>query len=74
MKTQYFSILLLLIAIISSTIGQGLSIISIPWYFTDILDESSTFILGYCIITFIGLAWGLYAGVIIDNYDRKNIS
>ena len=73
MKTKYRSIILLLISIISATIAQGLSVISIPWYFTDILEKSSVFTLGYSAITFFGLIWGLYAGVIIDNYNRKKI-
>ena len=73
MKTKYLSIGLLLISIISATIAQGLNVISIPWYFTDVLEKSSIFTLGYSAITFIGLVWGIYAGVIIDNYNRKKI-
>tara|TARA_B100000902_G_C27288847_1_gene905986 strand:+ start:653 stop:1903 length:1251 start_codon:yes stop_codon:yes gene_type:complete len=67
------SILILLIAIFSCSLAQGITIISIPWYFTDSLKASSTFTLLYAAITFIGLLWGLYAGVIIDFYNRKKI-
>tara|TARA_B100000427_G_scaffold228114_1_gene191504 strand:+ start:926 stop:2182 length:1257 start_codon:yes stop_codon:yes gene_type:complete len=73
MKTQYGTIILLLIAIISSSLAQGLSIIAIPWYFTDTLQESSKFSFGYSLITFLGLFWGLYAGFIIDHFNRKKI-
>lgn len=73
MKTQYKSIILILMSIISSGFAQGLTIIAIPWHFTDVLNQSSTFSLLYAIITFIGLFWGLYAGVVIDNYNRKKI-
>jgi len=73
MQTQYKTIILLLISIISAGLAQGLSIIAIPWYFTDNLNQSSFFSLGYGIITFFGLFWGLYAGVMIDNFNRKKI-
>ena len=67
------SIILLLISIITCSLAQGLTIISIPWYFTDELNLSSQFSLFYGIVTMIGLFWGLYAGVIIDTYNRKKI-
>jgi len=73
MKTNYKAIILLLISIVSSGLAQGLTIIAIPWYFTDILHKSSNFSILYGLITFIGLFWGLYSGVIIDNYNRKKI-
>ena len=71
MKTNYQSITLLLISIITAGLAQGLTIIAIPWHFTDQLNLSSRFSLLYAIITFIGLFWGLYAGVIIDSVNRK---
>ncbi|MBL31358.1 MAG: hypothetical protein CMP62_01340 [Flavobacteriales bacterium] len=73
MKTNYQSITLLLISIITAGLAQGLTIIAIPWHFTDQLNLSSRFSLLYAIITFIGLFWGLYAGVIIDSVNRKKI-
>jgi len=72
MKTQHNKILLLLISVITGVFAQGLTIIAIPWYFTEI-NKSATFSLSYAIITFIGLFWGLYAGVIIDYCNRKKI-
>ena len=73
MKTNYQSIILLLTSIITAGLAQGLTIIAIPWHFTDQLNLSSRFSLLYAIITFIGLFWGLYAGVIIDSVNRKKI-
>ena len=73
MKTNYKNLGLLLISIVTCGIAQGLTIIAIPWYFTDYLDLSSRFSAFYAIITFLGLFWGLYAGVIIDSFNRKKI-
>ncbi len=73
MQTNYRAIILLLLSIISCGLAQGLTIISVPWYFTDSLNLSSLFSLLYATITFIGLFWGLYAGVIIDVFNRKKI-
>lgn len=73
MNKNYKSITLLLISIITCSLAQGLTIIAIPWYFTDELNLSSQFSLFYGIVTFLGLLWGLYAGVIIDTFNRKKI-
>jgi len=73
MNTNYKSIYLLLLSIITCSLAQGLTVIAIPWYFTDELNLSSQFSLFYSIITFIGLFWGLYSGVIIDTFNRKKI-
>ena len=73
MKINLKSITLLLISIITCGLAQGLTIIAIPWYFTDQLKLSSEFSLFYGIITIIGLFWSLYSGVIIDTFNRKKI-
>ena len=73
MKINHKSITLLLISIITCGLAQGLTIIAIPWYFTDQLNLSSKFALFYGLITFIGLFWSLYSGVIIDTFNRKKI-
>ncbi len=73
MNKNYKSITLLLISIITCSLAQGLTIIAIPWYFTDELNLSSQFSLFYGIVTLLGLLWGLYAGVIIDTFNRKKI-
>ncbi len=56
-----------------SGFAQGISMLAIPWYFADILHESSTFGIIYSITTFATLIWGLFSGTIIDRYPRKNI-
>ena len=71
MKTNYKAIILLLITNTTSGFAQGLTIIAIPWYFTDTINASSTFIFLYAILTFLGFFWGLYAGVIIDRFKRR---
>ena len=56
-----------------SGFAQGISMLAIPWYFSDILDASSTFGLIYGITTCVTLFWGLYVGTLVDKYPRKNI-
>ena len=73
MEIKYKRIPLLLISVITCSLAQGLTIIAIPWYFTDELNLSSQFSLLYGLVTLIGLFWGLYAGVIIDTCNRKKI-
>lgn len=73
MKRNKGAIILLLLSIISSGIAQGITIISVPWYFTDNLNQSSLFSLWYGILTLFSFFWGLYAGVIIDQFNRKKI-
>ena len=73
MSKNYRSIILLLFSIISCNLAQGLTIIAVPWHFADTLNQSSVFAILYAITTFIGLIWGIYAGVLIDNFSRKKI-
>lgn len=47
--------------------------LAIPWYFKDVLEQSSLFGTIYFGATTITLFWGLYAGVLIDKYSRKKI-
>lgn len=56
-----------------SGFAQGVSMLAIPWYFADVLDESSTFGVIYGVATFFILFWGLYVGTLIDKYSRKKI-
>jgi DHA3 family macrolide efflux protein-like MFS transporter len=64
---------LLLTANAVSGFAQGISMLAIPWYFSDVLEESSTFGTIYGIATFLTLFWGLYVGTLVDRYPRKNI-
>ncbi|MCH8331225.1 MAG: MFS transporter, partial [Bacteroidetes bacterium] len=67
------AILLLFIANTISGLAQGISILAIPWYLTEITHEATFFGKFYLITTFISAFWGLYAGILIDKYDRKKI-
>ncbi|PCJ27374.1 MAG: MFS transporter [Flavobacteriales bacterium] len=64
---------LLIAANAVSGFAQGISMLAIPWYFSDILDASSTFGIIYGAVTFLTLFWGLYVGTLVDRYPRKNI-
>ena len=67
------AITLLFIANIISGFAQGISMLAIPWYFTDILGMSSTYAKGYAVLTFISLFWSLYSGTLVDRYCRKKL-
>lgn len=47
--------------------------ISIPWHFNNVLKMPSEFGTISMVITFFSLLWGLYAGTLIDRYNRKNV-
>ena len=66
-------LLLLFLSHVISGISSGISMIAIPWYFTNTLNLNSTFSLAFGAVTFLGLFWGLYSGTIIDKYNRKII-
>lgn len=55
-----------------SGFAQGISMLAIPWYFNK-LHLSGSFNLGYGIITVLVIFWGLYAGTLVDRYNRKNL-
>ena len=64
---------LLITANIVSGFAQGITMLSIPWYFVSMLDKGSLFGVIYMIITIGTLFWSLYAGTLIDRYSRKNV-
>ncbi len=72
-KNNNHRLLLLFLSHIISGVSSGISMIAIPWYFTNTLDLNSTFSLIFGIVTFLGLFLGLYSGTIIDRYNRKMI-
>ena len=72
MKNKFYLFLLFLAHIVSG-ISSGITMISIPWYFTDNLNLSSSFSFMFGVVTLIGLFWGLYSGTLIDKYNRKKI-
>lgn len=46
--------------------------LSIPWYFAQ-TDNSSFFTICYAGVTVASLFWGLYAGAVIDGFNRKDV-
>lgn len=67
------AIVLLLGANVISGFAQGISMLSIPWYFTNIRNDESFFGIAYTIITLLTIFWGLYSGMLIDKYSRKSV-
>ena len=56
-----------------SSFAQGITMLSIPWYFASIIGESVIFGKVLALATFVSVFWSLMAGTIIDRYSRKNI-
>lgn len=56
-----------------SGFAQGITMISIPWHFNNVLNMPSEFGTISMIITFLSLLWGLYGGTLIDRYNRKHV-
>lgn len=67
------AIILLFAANSISGFAQGISIIAIPWYFNNVLGMPTLFGAVNLVVTSISLGWGLYAGTLIDRYNRKTI-
>lgn len=53
-----------------SGFAQGVSMLAIPWYFAK-LDSSSQFNLVFGVVTFANIFWGLFAGTLVDRFNRK---
>ena len=64
---------LLLTSHVVSSFAQGITMLSIPWYFASIVNESVVFGKVLAVATFISIFWSLFAGTLIDRYPRKNI-
>jgi DHA3 family macrolide efflux protein-like MFS transporter len=67
------AILLLFLANTISGAAQGISMIAIPWYFVDRLQEPVVFSRFYSIFTLLSIVWVIYAGSLIDRFSRKHI-
>ena len=67
------ALFLLFTSHVVSSFAQGITMISIPWYFASIINESVVFGQVLAIATFISIFWSLFAGTLIDRYPRKNI-
>ena len=66
-------IALLLSAHVVSSFAQGITMLSIPWYFVSIIDEAELFGKVLACATFVSMFWTVYAGTLIDRYSRKHI-
>ncbi len=66
------AIILLFIANSISGVSQGISMIAIPWYFTQ-SGKASTYAMVYLVVTLISLVWGPLSGTFVDRYNRKHI-
>jgi MFS family permease len=59
-----------------SGFASGITMLAIPWHLTSQLGNSNGKFLNalmMAIITFASILWGLYAGTLIDKYNRKRI-
>lgn len=66
------AIILLFIANSISGVSQGISMIAIPWYFTQ-SGEAKTYGMVYLAVTLVSLVWGPLSGTFVDRYNRKHI-
>lgn len=66
------AIILLFIANSISGISQGISMIAIPWYFTQ-QDSEQQYAGIYLAVTLVSLFWGPLSGTLVDRYNRKHI-
>ena len=66
------AILTLFTANAISGFAQGISMLAIPWKFA-LLGESSRFNVMFFFVTLGAMFWGLYAGTLIDRYNRKKV-
>ena len=66
------ALLLLFIANGVSGFAQGVTMLSIPWYFTG-QNQITMYLFWYGLVTVGSLFWGLYAGALIDGFNRKDV-
>jgi MFS family permease len=64
---------LLLFANSVSGVTQGISMLAIPWYFTGVIHRETLYGKVFFAATFFAMFWGVYAGTLIDRYDRKKL-
>lgn len=63
---------ILFIANAISGFAQGLTMLSIPWYFIS-MEQYSLFMVAAIVITLGSLFWGLYSGTLVDGFNRKDV-
>src|SRR5688572_21924510 len=64
---------LLLLANAISGFAQGISMLSVPWYFTTVIKDNTLFGIVMGVTTLLSIFWSLYAGTIIDRFSRKKV-
>jgi len=67
------ALVLLFSAHVISSFAQGITMLSIPWYFASVVHQSAMFGKVLAVATFISIFWRLFAGTLIDRYPRRNI-
>ncbi len=55
-----------------SGFAQGVSMLAIPWYFAQ-RGISSKFNLIFAVVTFATIFWGLFAGTLVDRFNRRKL-
>jgi len=55
-----------------SGFAQGISMLAVPWYYAQ-QQSSSKFNLMYAGVTFLTIFWGLYAGALVDRFNRMKV-
>jgi len=66
------ALLILFLANGISGFAQGITMLSIPWYFAG-QNETPLFNVFYALVTLGSLFWGLYAGALVDGFNRKDV-
>jgi MFS family permease len=56
-----------------SGFAQGISMIAIPWHFSNVLQMPREFGNIYLLVTMVSLVWGIYVGSLVDQYNRKHL-
>lgn len=56
-----------------SGFAQGITMLAIPWYLVQIPDGKFLNAALVATVTFLSLFWGVYAGTLIDKYNRKRL-
>ena len=76
-QTRPFTALIFLFgANIISGFAQGITMLAIPWYLVHTMGDGNGKLLNASMIstiTLLSLFWGIYAGTLVDRYNRKHI-
>ncbi len=56
-----------------SGFAQGISMIAIPWHYTNVLGLPQVFAQIMLLVSVISIFWGIYSGSLVDRFDRQRI-